>query len=157
MWQKTGKLFLFLMIILLVEAGAIPAVVPWLKVDLFIGMIMGLVLFCEFTPGLCFVLAASLLFQAFTGAHTGYLPFVYTITYLTFDLMRSFIYLENRTAQTILGALCYLLIIIAAVFFTDVYFSWELLPPLLCGALLSGLSCPPLVWIMGHMKVEHEF
>lgn len=132
--------------ILLLEVTILPWLWSSLRVDLFLGMVIGLVVYSPFPQGLFLVVLASVILQAFTGARTGYLPFAYVLAYFLLDLMKGLIYLENAIVQCLLGFLFNLAILYAAGLFVRLDVLQEGWLPILIGAALTAAACPVLVY-----------
>ncbi|MFY9399427.1 MAG: hypothetical protein WAR22_13795, partial [Desulfomonilia bacterium] len=66
-WKYQISLFGILLAAVCLEATIIPSVWSPLRVDFFIGMIIGQIIFIPFSPGLVFVIVGSLVLQAFSG------------------------------------------------------------------------------------------
>ena len=64
-----------------IETVLIPDVWSGLRIDLFIGMIIGIIIQMSFSEGLAFVIVASIILQAFSGARPGLIPMIYLCTY----------------------------------------------------------------------------
>ncbi len=155
-WKYQISLFGILLAAVCLEATIIPSVWSPLRVDFFIGMIIGQIIFIPFSHGLVFVIVGSLVLQAFSGARPGFIPLVYIVAYLAVDVLRNLIYLENAFTQALLGILFYCLILAATIVLTEVSSLEELALPLAAGALLTGAVTPAMVWVVGRLQRAYE-
>ncbi|MDX9763027.1 MAG: hypothetical protein RBT82_13335, partial [Desulfomonilia bacterium] len=92
-WKFQISLFGILFAVILMEATVIPAVWAPLRVDFFIGMIIGQIIFVPFSQGFPFVILGSLILQAFSGARLGLIPLLYIFIFLAIEMLKNFIYL----------------------------------------------------------------
>lgn len=155
-WKYQISLFGVLLAAVCLEATIIPSVWSPLRVDFFIGMIIGQIIFIPFSQGFGFVIIGSLVLQAFSGARLGFIPLVYIVTYLAVEVLRNVIYLENAFTQALLGVIFYCLILAATVVLTEVSCLEGLALPLAAGALLTGASTPIMVSIVGRLQRAYE-
>ncbi len=156
MWHTEAILAGVFVVVVLLEATLLPLMLPALRVDLFLGMVLGVIIYRPFARGFLFVLACSVILQAFTGARLGYFPFVYVLSYLLADFLRNLIYLENTLAQGVVGLGLYVMIVLTAAFFADVVPLAHGLPAFLLSAVLTGLATPLLVGLVGLIRVAYE-
>lgn len=156
MWKLQISLFGILFVLILVEAAIIPMVLPNLRIDFFIGMIIGLIIYTPYSQGFPFVILASLILQAFSGARLGYLPLLYIFTYLAIDLVKHVVYIESTLTQSIIGGIFYLLTTVAV--FASVQESIVITNPgsLFAGALITGIASPVMTSLVGHLKITYE-
>lgn len=145
MWRRQISLIGILVGVLLLEVTIIPWLWSSLRVDLFLGMVLGLAIYSPFPQGFFFVLLAAPVLQAFTGARAGYLPFAYVLAYVIIDLMKGFIFLENVVVQCLLGLLFSLAILFTAGLFVRLDVLQEGWVPILLGAGITAGICPVLV------------
>ena len=73
-----------------------------LRIDLLLGMVIGVIIHLGFSQGLVFVLVASLSLQAFSGARPGLIPLFYLVAFIMIDVLKDVIYLEYITTQILL-------------------------------------------------------
>ena len=118
-WKVQISLFGILFVAILMEATVIPAVWAPLRVDFFIGMIIGQIIFVPFSQGFPFVILGSLILQAFSGARLGLIPLLYIFIFLAIEVLKNFIYLENAYTQALLGIFFYFLFVVAMAFLSD--------------------------------------
>jgi len=156
MWRIQISLVCVLLGVLLLEITIFPFVWSSLRIDLFLGMVIGLVVYSPFVFGFCFVFIASLMLQAFSGARMGYLPFAYVLAYFFLDMMKGLIFLENILAQCILGCLLNLAIVYTAGLFVNMDILQEGWLPLLAGAGLTGMLCPGMAYIVKWLWSGYE-
>ena len=92
------------------ETVFVPGIWNALRVDLFIGMIIGVMIHLGFSQGLTFVLVTSLFLQAFSGARPGLVPMIYLGIFLVVCLLKGIIYMENILTQLILAGVLSILV-----------------------------------------------
>lgn len=131
--------------IVLLEVTIIPWLWSSLRVDLFLGVVIGLVIYSPFSQGFFFVVLSALVLQAFSGARTGYLPFVYVCAYFILDQMKGLLFLENWVVQGLLGFLGNLAILFTAGLFVRLDVLQEGWLPILVGAGITAVACPFLI------------
>lgn len=152
MWRRQTSLIAILVGILLLEVTIIPSLWSSLRVDLFLGMVLGLAIYSPFPQGFFFVLLTAPILQAFTGARAGYLPFVYVLAYVFIDLMKGLIFLENVVVQCLLGLLFSLAILFTAGLFVHLDVLQEGWVPILLGAVITAgisplmVACVRMIW-----------
>ncbi|HQP31069.1 MAG TPA: hypothetical protein PLB81_07055 [Deltaproteobacteria bacterium] len=146
MWRIYGSLSALLVVTVLVEVTVIPALWSNLRVDLFLGLVVGLAVYGPFSHGFVFTALSTLLLQAFTGARFGYLPFVYMMIYFLLDVMKGLIFLENIVVQCLLGFILNLVIVEAATLFVRMDVLQEGWLPLLAGAGCTALATPLMAY-----------
>ncbi|MDT8271836.1 MAG: hypothetical protein RRA35_01455 [Desulfomonilia bacterium] len=156
MWKLQISLFGILFVVIFVEATVIPHVWSPLRVDLFIGMIIGLIIHTPYSQGFPFVILASLFLQAFSGARLGYLPLLYVFTYLCIDLLKNIVYLENVFTQLTIGFLFFLVTTTAVVASVQGSIIDTNLGALLFGAVLTGSMSPIMATLVRHLKSTYE-
>ena len=139
-----------------IETVLIPGVWSGLRIDLFIGMIIGIIIQMSFSEGLAFVMVASIILQAFSGARPGLVPMIYLCTYLIVDLLKSIVYLENVFTQLILAVVVYMIAECSLVVSMDLTLTWSELIPLAAGAVLTGLASPLMVGLVDRLKKAYE-
>lgn len=155
-WKFQISLFGILFAAILMEATVIPAVWAPLRVDFFIGMIIGQIIFVPFSQGFPFVILGSLILQAFSGARLGLIPLLYIIIFMTIEVLKNFIYLENVYTQAVLGILFYCLFAVATAFLSDFSYLKGITSPLAAGAVLTGCLSPMMVYIVGRLQTAYE-
>lgn len=139
-----------------IQTVLIPGIWSPLRVDLFLGMIVGVIIHVGFSHGLLFVLVSSFLLQAFTGARAGLVPLFYVFTFLAVDVIKDIIYLENVMTQLVLGALFSALSAWALVVFLDTSPTLSEIIPMVTGCLLTGCVSPLMVSLVGRVKRAYE-
>ena len=156
MWRLQISLFGILFAIVFLEATIIPFIWPPLRVDFFIGMIIGQIIYIPFSQGFPFIILASLILQAFSGARLGLIPLLYILAFLGIDFLKNVVYLENVYSQMVLGMVFYLIIAIITLVLTDTTALTGRAVPVLAGAILSGVFCPAMVYIVCRLKTAYE-
>ncbi len=139
-----------------IETVLIPDVWSGLRIDLFIGMIIGIIIQMSFSEGLAFVMVASIILQAFSGARPGLIPMIYLCTFLVVDLLKGIVYMENVFTQLILAMVIYILAECSLVVFLDLSLTRSELIPLATGTVLTGLISPLLVVLIDRLKKAYE-
>jgi len=139
-----------------IETVLIPGVWSTLRIDLFIGMIIGIIIQMSFSEGLAFVIVASIILQAFSGARPGLIPMIYLCTYLIIYLLKGIVYMENVFTQLILAMVIYILAACSLVVSLDLNLTWSELIPLTTGAVLTGLISPLMVVLVDRLKKAYE-
>jgi len=155
-WKFQISLFGILFVAILMEATVIPAVWAPLRVDFFIGMIIGQIIFVPFSQGFPFVILGSLILQAFSGARLGLIPLLYIFIFLAIEVLKNFIYLENAYTQALLGIFFYFLFAVAMAFLSDFSYLKGTTSPLAAGAVLTGCLSPMMVYIVGRLQTVYE-
>jgi len=155
-WKFQISLFGILFVAILMEATVIPAVWAPLRVDFFIGMIIGQIIFVPFSQGFPFVILGSLILQAFSGARLGLIPLLYIFIFLAIEVLKNFIYLENAYTQALLGIFFYFLFVVAMAFLSDFSYLKGTTSPLAAGAVLTGCLSPMMVYIVGRLQTVYE-
>lgn len=146
MWRIYGSLSALLLGIILIEVTVIPSLWSKLRVDLFLGLVVGLAVYSPFAHGFVFVALATLPLQAFTGARFGYLPFVYVMAFFLLDVMKGLFFLENLVVQCLLGFVLNLVIVKAATLFVHMDVLQEGWLPLLAGAGCTAAATPIMAY-----------
>lgn len=141
---------------ILFEVTIIPSFWAPLRIDFFIGMIIGLVVFVPFSQGIFFVVLATLLFQAFTGARIGLISLIYITVFLTTDLLKNVIYLENVFTQALLGIIFSWIITSATALITGSYLLGDMSISLIAGLVLTGLVTPVVASLVGRLQTAYE-
>ncbi|HXK47267.1 MAG TPA: hypothetical protein PLT09_07480 [Deltaproteobacteria bacterium] len=139
-----------------IETVLLPVLWSPLRVDLLLGMVIGVIIHLGFSQGLLFVLASSLLLQAFSGARPGLIPLFYLFTFVTVDILKDVIYLENIMTQVILAAVFSVIAACALVLFMDIGLKPEEVIPLAVGSVLTGCASPVMVALVGRVKRAYE-
>ena len=155
-WQFQISLFGILFAAILMEATVIPAVWAPLRVDFFIGMIIGQIIFVPFSQGFPFVILGSLILQAFSGARLGLIPLFIIVIFMAIEVLKNFIYLENVYTQAALGILFYCLFAVATAFLADFSYLKGATSPLAAGAVFTGCVSPMMVYIVGRLQTVYE-
>ena len=143
-------------LVVFIEAVVVPGIWSSLRVDLIIGMIIGIIIHLEFSQGLFFVMIVSLLLQAFSGARPGLVPLVYLGAFLVLELLKGLVYLENVFTQVLLAAAIFALASGAVVLSMDLTFTHVEIIPLAIGAMLTGLASPAMVALVERLKKAYE-
>ncbi len=138
------------------ETVLVPGVWSMLRVDLFIGMIIGVMIHLSFSQGLTFVLVTSLLLQAFSGARPGLVPMIYLCIFFVVCLLKGIIYMENIFTQLILAGVLSILVASALVISLDLNLSQAELVSMAVGGVLTGLLSPLMVALVGSLKKAYE-
>ena len=138
------------------ETVLVPGVWSMLRVDLFIGMIIGVMIHLGFSEGLTFVLVTSLLLQAFSGARPGLVPMIYLCIFFVVCLLKGIIYMENIFTQLILAGVLSILVASALVISLDLNLSQAELVSMAVGGVLTGLLSPLMVALVGSLKKAYE-
>ena len=138
------------------ETVLVPGVWSMLRVDLFIGMIIGVMIHLSFSQGLTFVLVTSLLLQAFSGARPGLVPMIYLFIFFVVCLLKGIIYMENILTQLILAGVLSILVASALVISLDLNPSQTDLVSMAAGGVLTGLLSPLMVALVGSLKKAYE-
>lgn len=141
---------------ILFEVTIIPSFWAPLRIDFFIGMIIGLVVFIPFSQGFSFVVITTLLFQAFTGARLGLVPLIYIAVFLATDLLKNVIYLENIFTQALLGIIFFWVITSATALITGSYLLGDMNISLIAGLILTGLVTPVMASIVSRLQTAYE-
>ena len=139
-----------------VEASVIPFIWADLRVDFFIGMIIGQIICIPFSQGFPFVILSALILQAFSGARIGLIPLVYILVFLFLDNIKKLVYFENRYTQMVLGFICYLALTGFFLIFADTSALHGKALSLLFGAVLSGAISPAMVSIVCRLQTVYE-
>jgi len=155
-WKFQISLFAILLVTLLFEATIIPSFWAPLRVDFFIGMIIGQVIFVQFSQGFSFVLVATLLLQAFSGARLGLIPLIYIAIFLVIDLLKNVIYLENMFTQALLGIIFFWAITSVTALTTGSHLLEEMNISLIAGLVFTGLVTPVMASIVGRLQTAYE-
>lgn len=156
MWRIYGSLSALLLGTILVEVTVIPAFWSNLRVDIFLGLLIGLAVYSPFMHGFLFVASAALLLQAFTGARFGYLPFAYVMAFFLLDVMKGIIFLENIVVQCLLGFFLNLVIVEAATLFVRMDVLQEGWLPLLAGAVCTAVVSPIMAYSVKQIWSGYE-
>jgi hypothetical protein len=139
-----------------IQTVLVPGLWSPLRVDLLLGMVIGVIVHLGFSQGILFVLAASLLLQAFSGARPGLLPLFYLFAFVGIDILKDIIYLENVMTQVMLAAAFSAMASFSLVVFLDI----SLVPmetiPLVLGSVLTGCFSPLMVSLVGRVKRAYE-
>jgi hypothetical protein len=138
------------------ETVLVPGVWSGLRVDLFIGMIIGVMIHLSFAQGLTFVLVTSLLLQAFSGARPGLVPMIYLCIFFVVWLLKGIIYMENIFTQLILAGVLSILVASTLVISLDLNLSQAELFSMAVGGVFTGLLSPLMVTLVGHLKKAYE-
>ena len=138
------------------ETVLVPGVWSMLRIDLFIGMIIGVMIHLSFSQGLTFVLITSLLLQAFSGARPGLVPMIYLGIFFVVCLLKGIIYMENILTQLILAGVLSILVASALVISLDLNLSQTDLVSMAVGGVLTGLLSPLMVALVGSLKKAYE-
>jgi len=156
MWRIYGSLTALLVGIILMEVTVIPALWANLRIDFFLGLVIGLAVYSPFTHGFIFVASASVLLQSFTGARFGYLPFAYVMGFFLLDVMKGLIFLENIVVQCLLGFFLNLVIVEAATLFVRMDVLQEGWIPLVAGAVFTAVASPVMAYAVKRIWSGYE-
>lgn len=156
MWRLQISLFGILFAIILAEVTIIPSIWAPLRVDFFIGMIIGQIIYIPFSQGFPFIIISALILQAFSGARLGMIPLLYILSFLVIDFLKNLVYLENIYTQVVLGIGFYLVLMFITAVFTNLNALEDKAVPLIAGALLSGGATPAIVNIVYRLKITYE-
>jgi hypothetical protein len=156
MWRLQISLFGILFAIILAEATIIPSIWAPLRVDFFIGMIIGQIIYIPFSQGFPFVILSALILQAFSGARLGMIPLLYILSFLAIEFLKNLVYLENSYTQIVLGIGFYLVLMFITAVFTDLNALEGKAVPLIAGALFSGGATPAIVKIVYRLQLTYE-
>jgi hypothetical protein len=148
----TGIIFLAVFF----ETVFVPGVWNGLRVDLFIGMIIGVMIHLGFSQGLTFVLVTSLFLQAFSGARPGLVPMIYLGIFFVVCLLKGIIYMENILTQLILAGVLSILVASALVISLDLSLSQAELVSMAVGGVLTGMVSPLMIALVGSLKKTYE-
>jgi hypothetical protein len=138
------------------ETVLVPGVWSMLRVDLFIGMIIGVMIHLSFSEGLTFVLVTSLILQSFSGARPGLVPMMYLCIFFVVFLLKGIIYMENIFTQLILAGVLYILVAFALTISLDLNMSQAELFAMAAGGVITGLLSPLMVGLVGSLKKAYE-
>jgi hypothetical protein len=138
------------------ETVFVPGVWNSLRVDLFIGMIIGVMIHLGFSQGLTFVLVTSLFLQAFSGARPGLVPMIYLGIFFVVCLLKGIIYMENILTQLILAGVLSILVATGLAISFDLSMSEAELVSMVVGGVLTGMVSPLMVALVGSMKKAYE-
>ncbi len=150
------SLFGILFLAVFLETIIVPGLWSQLRMDLLIGMTIGVIIHLTFSQGLVFIMIASLFLQAFSGARPGFVPMMYLFSFLTIDILKRVIYLENVLTQLVLALVFNMLLVVAYVISMDMELEGLEFWPLITGSILTGLMSPLMVRIVGHLKKAYE-
>ena len=156
MWRLQISLFTILFAMIFVEASVLPFIWADLRVDFFIGMIIGQIICIPFSQGFPFVILSALILQAFSGARIGLIPFAYILVFLFLDTVKNLVYFENIYTQMVLGFICYLVLTGIFLIFADTPALGGKALPLVFGAVLSGAISPAMVSIVCRLQTVYD-
>ena len=139
-----------------VEIVLMPGLWNPLRLDLLLGMVIGVIIHLGFSQGLFFVLVSSLFLQAFSGARPGLIPLFYLFAFIVVDILKDVIYLENVTTQIMLAAILSALATCGLVLFLDIKPTPLEIFPLVAGCVFSGCASPLMVALVGRVKRGYE-
>lgn len=139
-----------------IEIVLIPGLWSPLRIDLLLGMVIGVIIHLGFSQGLLFVLASSLFLQAFSGARPGLIPLFYLFTFIVVDVLKDVIYLENILTQAMLAALFSACAACSLILFLDMNLTPVEIVPLAVGSVLTGCVSPFMVSLVGRVKRSYE-
>lgn len=145
-----------IVLVVFVETVLVPGLWTALRIDLLLGMVIGVIVHLGFTHGLLFVLVSSLFLQAFSGARPGLIPLFYLFMFIVVDMLKEIIYLENVTTQVVLAVIFSALAACSLVLFLGTSLSPVDIVPLIAGSLLTGCASPFMVALVGRVKRGHE-
>ncbi|MEA2102622.1 MAG: hypothetical protein U9P80_08645 [Thermodesulfobacteriota bacterium] len=145
MQTKWIRLLLVFLFVVFLEVCFFSSWSAMFRVDLFLGMVIGLAVFCPFSHGIAFVFVASVLMQAFSGVATGGFALVYVFSFIFLDMIKDVIYLENVPPQCVLGFLLYVMIFFVLSFMTGNPLNRGTISSVLLGAVFTGMTTPLMV------------
>lgn len=154
-WKLQISLLGIFVAALMMEVSIIPSVWAPLRVDFLIGMIIGQIVFIPFSQGFPFVIIASLLIEAFSGARVGLLPLLYIAVFLATDFLKEVIYLENVFIQGFLGVFFYVVIAGATAMITGATFLEDMIIPLVAGMAMTGALSPVMAALVGRLQASY--
>lgn len=154
-WKLQISLLGIFIAALMMEVSIIPSVWAPLRVDFLIGMIIGQIVFIPFSQGFPFVILASLLIEAFSGARVGLLPLLYIAVFLATDFLKEVIYLENVFIQGFLGVFFYVVIAGATAMITGAAFLEDMIIPLVAGMAMTGALSPVMAALVGRLQASY--
>jgi len=154
-WKLQISLLGIFIAALMMEVSIIPSVWAPLRVDFLIGMIIGQIVFIPFSQGFPFVILASLLIEAFSGARVGLLPLLYIAVFLATDFLKEVIYLENVFIQGFLGVFFYVVIAGATAMITGATFLEDMIIPLIAGMAMTGALSPVMAALVGRLQASY--
>lgn len=154
-WKFQISLFGILFLVILLEVSIIPAVYTPLRVDFLIGMVIGQIIYVPFSQGFPFVILASLIIQAFSGARIGLLPLLYIALFLALDMLKDLIYLENVFTQAVLGIFFYGILAVAAASFSDSTALDDRIFILIAGMVATGAVSPLMAAVVGRLQAAY--
>lgn len=155
-WKFQISLFGILFATILLEVGIIPLIWPPLRIDFLIGMIIGQIIFVPFSQGFPFIILASLVLQAFSGARIGLIPLLYIVVFIIIDILKNFIYLENVYTQALLGIFLYSFLTSVSAVIVDSHFLDDATIPLIAGMVVTGIVTPVMVSIVGRLQSAYD-
>ncbi len=154
-WKLQISLLGIFIAALMMEVSIIPSLWAPLRVDFLIGMIIGQIVFIPFSQGFPFVILASLLIEAFSGARVGLLPLLYIAVFLATDFLKEVIYLENVFIQGFLGVFFYVAIAGATAMITGATFLEDMIIPLIAGMAMTGALSPVMAALVGRLQASY--
>lgn len=156
MWRLEISLFGILFAVIFAEVTVVPSIWTPLRVDFFIGMIIGQIIYMPFSRGFPFVIISALILEAFSGARIGLISLLYILAFLAVDMLKSIVYLENIYTQIIIGFVLYLLMVLATMILVDIGAPEEKAIGMIVGAFFSGLVTPVMVYMVYRLKTAYE-
>jgi hypothetical protein len=154
-WKLQISLLGIFVATVLMEISIIPSLWAPLRVDFLIGMIIGQIIYIPFSQGFPFVILASLIIEAFSGARIGLIPLLYIAVFLATDLLKEVIYLENVFIQAFLGVLFYFVMAGAMAMITGATFLGDMIVPLIAGMVLTGAVSPAMAALVGRLLTTY--
>lgn len=154
-WKLQISLLGIFIAALMMEVSIIPSLWAPLRVDFLIGMIIGQIVFIPFSQGFPFVILASLLIEAFSGARVGLLPLLYIAVFLATDFLKEVIYLENVFIQGFLGVFFYVVIAGATAMITGATFLEDMIIPLIAGMAMTGALSPVMAALVWRLQASY--
>ena len=143
-------------LVVFIEIVLVPELWNALRIDLLLGMVIGVIIHLGFSQGLLFVLVSSLFLQAFSGARPGLIPLFYLFTFIVVDVLKDVIYLENILTQVILAAVFSVLASCSLILFLGISPTPVEILPLAAGSLLTGCASPFMVALVERVKRGYE-
>ncbi len=138
-----------------VESSIVPGVWTPLRVDLMLGMIVGVVIHMGFSQGLFFVLVSSVALEAFSGARPGLIPLFYLGVFVVLEFVKDYIYLENAVTQAFLAAGFFALGAAGSLLLLDIVPPSPEMVPLAVGCVLTGCAGPFMAELVARVKYAH--
>lgn len=145
-----------ILLVIFIETVVVPGIWSQLRVDLFLGMVIGVIIHLGFSQGLAFVMVSSILLQAFSSARPGLLPLFYLFVFISIEILKDIIYLENLLTQMGLAGTFFVLAAVTLAAFLDVSMTLQEALPLVAGTMITGAVSPLMAALVGRVKKAYE-